>query len=249
MLVSKQSEILALRTQAPKRYTEASLITILEKQGIGRPSTYAAILSNIKLRRYVKLNGKTFEALPPAEIIVDALMGKFQFMEVSYTREMENALDGIAEGKKEYLTVVEEADRALQHGLGKLGTENFLENNKSCPRCQAPMRKIKGKNGLFWGCTRYQEGCKETLAVEQKGLADSHSQTSDEKVPNQYICPQCNRPLQRIKGKKGFFWGCSGYSMGCKLTLDDKRGKPAKYYSCPKCKRALRQIKSKTSLY
>ena len=116
------SETRDLKTQAPKRYTEPSLIGKLEKEGIGRPSTYAAILSNIKNRGYVQLKGKCFEAMNSAEAIVDALVGKFQFMEVEYTRNMEQALDDIETGNGSYLKVVSEADIALQNGLKAMRT-------------------------------------------------------------------------------------------------------------------------------
>ena len=119
------SETRDLKTQAPKRYTEPALIGKLEKEGIGRPSTYAAILSNIKNRGYVQLKGKCFEAMNSAETIVDTLVGKFQFMEVAYTREMELALDEIAAEKQEYLTVVAMADQELQLGLRRLQQKDF----------------------------------------------------------------------------------------------------------------------------
>ena len=110
-------EVLALKTQAPKRYSEPALITKLEKEGIGRPSTYASILSNLKNRGYVQLKGKLFEAMPSAESIYDTLVGRFHFMEIDYTRAMESALDEIAEGKQEYLKLVAEVDQTLQESL------------------------------------------------------------------------------------------------------------------------------------
>ena len=120
VLLSIKSEVLALKTQAAKRYSEPTLIAKLEKEGIGRPSTYAAILSTLQNRGYIQFRGKLFETTPTAETIYDALVGKFQFMEIEYTRAMESALDQIAEGKQEYLAVVTAADQELQRGLRKL---------------------------------------------------------------------------------------------------------------------------------
>ncbi|HXH55407.1 MAG TPA: type I DNA topoisomerase [Gammaproteobacteria bacterium] len=120
ILISIKSEVLALKTQAPKRYSEPALIAKLEKEGIGRPSTYAAILSTLQNRGYIQFRGKLFEITPTAETIYDALVGKFQFMEIEYTRAMESALDQIAEGKQEHLAVVAAADQELQRGLRNL---------------------------------------------------------------------------------------------------------------------------------
>lgn len=164
LLKTERSEILELKTKAPRRYSEPALITKLEKEGIGRPSTYAAILSNILQRGYVQIKNKLFEALPSAEIIYDTLVGRFQFMELKYTKEMETALDNIAAGKQDYLKVVSDADSVLQEGLKILALQ--LSEGKECPRCKSPMRKITGKNGTFWGCSRYKDGCKGTLQLK-----------------------------------------------------------------------------------
>jgi len=168
-----RGEVLELKTQAPKRYTEAALISKLENEGIGRPSTYAAILNNIQQRHYVERKGKVFFATNSAEIIFDALVGKFQFMEIEYTRAMEQALDEIATGKKAYIDVVSAADLALKESLHNLVVAE--SNGYTCPKCKAPMRKIKGKNGFFWGCSQYVTGCKGTLSIHVKTTTVSKS--------------------------------------------------------------------------
>ncbi len=243
-LIAHHSEVLELKTQAPKRYSEPALITKLEKEGIGRPSTYAAILSNIKNRGYVVIQSKCFVPTPTAETIYDALMDKFQFMEIEYTRLMESALDDIAGGKQDYLSVVSAVDKSLQESLNTL---TLVEaEGKVCPLCAAPMRKIKGMYGEFFGCTKYREGCKGTIAISQDAKQDNPTllQTIVENP-----CPKCQKPLRRIKGKNGFFWSCTGYNHGCTVSLDDKKGKPARYYPCPACKNPLRQIKTKGGKY
>lgn len=116
----QQCEIRPLKTRAPKRYTESALITQLEKAGIGRPSTYATILSTIQKRGYAQYKGKRFETTPTAETIEKALTGRFAFMEVDYTQRMEQALDDIARGKQDYQTVVAWLDHDLQQSLQKL---------------------------------------------------------------------------------------------------------------------------------
>jgi len=108
------------------------------------------------------MKGRVFYAQPIAETIVDALVGKFSFLEVAYTSGLEKALDEIAIGKQSYLTVVTDMNKELQTGLMALqGVSNV---SKLCPRCKAPMRRIKGKHGYFLGCSRYSEGCKSTLS-------------------------------------------------------------------------------------
>ncbi len=235
--------MLELKTKAPKRYSEPALITKLEKEGIGRPSTYASILSNVKNRGYAVVRGKCFEATPSAETIYDALIGKFEFIEIEYTRKMESALDEIDSGKQDYLSVVAEVDNSLQSSLKKL---TLLESEgRVCPICKSPMRKIRGKFGDFFGCTKYSEGCKGTVAIEQEQPLIS----KPFQIATENHCPKCQKLLRRVKGKNGFFWSCTGYSSGCTIALDDKKGKPAKFYPCPACERPLRQMKSKAGRF
>jgi DNA topoisomerase-1 len=156
-----KGEVLNLQTKSPKRYTEPALISKLEKEGIGRPSTYAAILANIQQRAYVVVKGRFYYAEPVAEMIVDALIEKFKFLEVDYTCQLEESLDEIAIGNQTYLKVVTEVDNELKVGLAAL--QSVSNVSVPCPSCKAAMRRIKGKFGYFLGCSRYQEGCRKTL--------------------------------------------------------------------------------------
>ena len=243
ILKPTKGEVLALQTQPPRRYTEPALISKLEKEGIGRPSTYAAILSNIQQRAYVTLKGRVFYAESIAESIVDALIGKFKFLETAYTCNLEEALDEIATGKQCYLTVVTDVNTELQVGLTALNSTS--NTSIACPSCQAPMRRINGKNGFFLGCTRYKDGCKSTLPDNE---APSKTSDGSSNAVN-YPCPQCNKPLRRINGKYGFFWSCSGYKEGCKVTTTDKKGKPLPIFLCPKCNQILKQLKAKNGYF
>lgn len=161
ILIPQKGEVLNLQTKAPKRYTEPSLISKLEKEGIGRPSTYAPILSNIQQRNYVAIKNKLYYAEPVAEEIIDALVGKFKFLEIDYTCQLEEFLDRIAIGEQTYITVVKDVNAELNTGLTIL--QGGPAVSISCPSCKAPMRRIKGKHGYFLGCSRYKEGCKKTL--------------------------------------------------------------------------------------
>jgi len=243
ILKPSKGEILDLQTKAPRRYTEPALISKLEKEGIGRPSTYAAILSNIQQRTYVTLKGRVFYAESIAESIVDELIGKFKFLETAYTCNLEESLDEIAAGKQSYLTVVTDVNTELQVGLTALNSA--FNASIVCPSCQAPMRRINGKHGYFLGCSRYRNGCKTTLSDN-----DSPQKNSDgnDNVIN-YPCPKCSKPLRQINGKHGFFWSCSGYKERCQVSTADKKGKPAQIFLCPKCNQALKQITGKKGIF
>ena len=143
------------RTQPPTRYTEATLVKELERQGIGRPSTYASIMEHIIEREYIKPDEKRYLVPTPlGESVRDALVGKFRFAEFDYTRQMEDSLDLIAQGKDEYGKVVSSAWAALDDELS--GTEF------TCEKCGRPMRRISGQFGFFWGCRGYPK-CRATL--------------------------------------------------------------------------------------
>ncbi len=242
ILKPAKGETLTLQTKAPRRYTEPALISKLEKEGIGRPSTYAAILSNIQQRAYVTLKNRFFYAEPVAESIVDALTGKFKFLETTYTCNLEEALDDIAAGKQNYLTVVTDVNTELQAGLTTLNSTSH--SAILCPSCRSTMRRINGKNGYFLGCSRYKEGCKTTLADNE-----APSKGAENMNTINYPCPKCNKPLRRMSGKYGVFWSCSGYQEGCKVTTPDKKGKPLPIFLCPKCNQLLKQIKAKNGYF
>jgi DNA topoisomerase-1 len=237
----KTRKILELHTKPPLRFSEATLIAKLEHEGIGRPATYATILSNIKNRGYIQVKNKVFIPEPSAELIVDLLLNKFNFMEIGYTKKIEEELDEIATGSKEYLTVVTAVDTELE-----LNLITFTNNtNYPCPNCQANMRRIKGKNGYFWGCSRFKEGCKSTLP-------DSHGRPGTKVIDlplSEHPCPLCDKPLRKIKGKKGFFWSCSSFEKGCKFISDDYNGKPLKIFMCPKCNKRLRRLKGDKNFF
>lgn len=157
--------VLTKKTKPAARFTEASLIRELEKRGIGRPSTYAAILDTIMSRGYVKTEKRFLVPTPVGVIVVDGLQGDFTFIEYEFTRTMEQALDDIAEGKADYRTVISEAHARLEQEL-----QSFARAmGKVCPKCGKPMvHRVKkpgkdGKGGYdFWGCTGWPE-CKGTM--------------------------------------------------------------------------------------
>lgn len=157
--------VLTKKTKPAARFTEASLIRELEKRGIGRPSTYAAILDTIMNRGYVKTEKRFLVPTPLGVMVVDGLRGNFSFVEYEFTRTLEQALDDIAAGKADYHAVISEAHARLEQELQAFAKAT----GKVCEKCGKPMvHRVKkpgkdGKGGYdFWGCTGWPE-CKASL--------------------------------------------------------------------------------------
>ena len=154
------SAVLTKKTKPAARYTEASLVRELEKRGIGRPSTYAAILDTIMSRGYVKTEKRFLVSTPLGAVVVDSLCGNFSFVEYEFTRTMEQALDDIAAGKAQYRAVISEAHTRLEQEVQAFARAT----GKVCKKCGKLMvRRTKkpgkdGKGGYdFWGCTGWPE--------------------------------------------------------------------------------------------
>lgn len=152
--------VLTRKTKPAARFSEASLVRELEKRGIGRPSTYAAILDTVQQRGYVKLEKRNLVPTPLGETVVDALAGKFSFADFDFTKSMEQALDDIAEGKARYREVVGAAHARLVDELAAF----TVATGKVCPKCGKAMRhkvKAPGKDGKggydFWGCSGWPQ--------------------------------------------------------------------------------------------
>lgn len=216
-------DVVSKTTKPPPRFKQASLVEEMERLGIGRPSTYAAILVNILGRDYITEDKKGFlKPCPTGVAIVDALVGKCRFIDLDYTRLLEDQLDAVAHGKAEYVPTVRDAHQHLESEIGNIhgvhieGVEQY-----PCPRCGSAMHRIKGKTGYFWGCSGYPE-CKTTLP-DANGKPGTKAA-----VPakgSEFACPDCGRAMVRRNGRNGVFWGCSGYPE-CTTTLPDADGKP-----------------------
>lgn len=243
-------QVLEQETKPPKRFTEAALVKALEKEGIGRPSTYASIITTLKKRDYVNIVKRCFEPTPVGQAIVHSLKGHFAFMEISYTREMEEQLDAIAQGKIDYQTTIAHYDQALDGQLSEFTDSHIMalssdEPTYPCPNCETGhLRRIKGNKGYFWGCSNYAHEsapCKTSLPDDNGKPGKKYEKNLD------HPCPSCGEGyLQRRKSKKGFFWGCDHYP-DCTQTFPDKRGKPdmqpsgtQEAYTCGACGGVLR---------
>ncbi|MBU2026017.1 MAG: type I DNA topoisomerase [Proteobacteria bacterium] len=210
-------------TQPPPRFSEASLVRELEENGIGRPSTYAAILSTIQEREYARLEKGKFVPTDLGILVTDLLVKNFpRILDVAFTASMETELDRIEEGKTKrldtlnnfYLPFTEEL-RQAKANMRNIKREE-TPTDLLCERCGKPMVIKWGKNGRFLACTNYPD-CKNTknFTQDEKGKIrpEEDRQTTD--IP----CPLCGKLMLARQGRFGKFLGCSGYPE-CKHTID-----------------------------
>ena len=218
-------------TKPPPRFRQATLVEEMERLGIGRPSTYAAILDKITTRGYVQEDKAG--RLSPTETgtqLVRALIGHHGFIDLDYTRLMEEGLDAVARGQAGYRDVVMHIHGTIVHD-----NQVWAQTHKPahpCPVCGKPMRRIgtkkPGKDAFFWGCTGYPE-CRETCPDEEghPGVRRPRSGPAPTAQPGVvFACPTCGQPMRQRSGSKGLFWGCSAYPA-CKTTRNDDHGRPA----------------------
>ncbi len=245
-------------TQPPPRYTEASLVKTLEEKGIGRPSTYAAIMSTVVDRKYVQKEQGRFSPTELGQVVNDYLVEKFpELLDAGFTAKMEDTLDSIEAGKAKSVTVLGEFYAPFKKVLteaeqaqGKVKPED-IATDEVCEKCGKPMVIRWGKHGRFMACSGYPE-CKNTRPVEGEKPAVPDQPTGES-------CPKCGEPMLIKAGRFGKFMACSGYPE-CKMTKPiptgvkcpedggdiierrTRKGKP--FWSCanyPKCKFAMWQ--------
>jgi DNA topoisomerase-1 len=264
-LVAKDGHLIEKTTQPPARYTEAGLIKKLEHEGIGRPSTYATIIAGLSKRSYVEIRKKRMHPTPTAFQVVDELVGRFKFVDLGFTRAMEEELDRVASGEAAYLEVVTSCHDQLQSEIKALGACEmpFISTQAKYPcTCgKGELRLRKGKRGPFWGCSTYP-ACNETRP-DEKGKPGARTappaQPGDGEV---YPCPKCKAPLRLVRGPSGSFWGCSAFrASGCKGSLPDDNGKPGApqprngpeqpdgRFPCPECGKPMRLRNGRRGLF
>ncbi|MBE0536788.1 MAG: type I DNA topoisomerase [Phycisphaerae bacterium] len=240
-------------TKPPARYTEASLVKALEKEGIGRPSTYASIISTIQDRKYVEKIERTFQPTAIGEVVTDKLCEFFpHIMDIAFTRHMEDQLDQIEEQHLDWLGVLREFYGPFKETLEKATEEmkharaETKPSEYTCPDCSAPLVYRFGKNGRFLSCSAYPE-CKFASPCDSEGKMIAEQVT-------EHKCPNCGKPMLQKSGRFGPFLGCSDYP-NCKTIMRiDKEGnvlppKPpaepsgVKCYKCKAGELVIRQSK------
>lgn len=217
-------------TQAPPRYSEATLVKVLEENGIGRPSTYAPTISTIIERKYVDKNEE--KRLFPLEIgfpVNDLLVENFSdIVNISFTAEIEEKFDEIANGEKEWIPVIEDFygpfHKLLEKKTKTVKKEDYMEKlDRNCPQCGGDLMVRFGRFGKFIACSNYPK-CKYTEKTEEeKKEAEENSGI---------FCDKCGSPMVVKRGRFGSFLGCSKYPE-CKniMKIEQKTG-----LKCPKCK-------------
>jgi len=232
-------------TQPPPRYTEATLVKALEENGIGRPSTYASIITVIQAREYVnKIDGK-FKPTVLGVMLVEKLLSPAfdDILDVGYTRELEEDLDKIESGASDYESTLTSFYKKFSKDLKRAAKEmiNLKEGVEPdppvvCDKCAKPMVIKAGKFGLFLACSGYPE-CENTRELETPEAAAEGAEALEE------TCENCGKPMAVKRGRFGQFLACTGYPE-CKTTrkiIATKQGitaaKPDQILEekCPKC--------------
>ncbi len=238
-------------TEPPPRYNEASLVKELEERGIGRPSTYSAILSTIQERQYVQKLGGKFTPTEIGLVVTDLLVENFRdIFDVAYTARLEEELDEIEEGKEKWTDALAEFYKKFQKDLKY--AEKHMENIKrmekptdeKCERCGAPLVIKWGKHGSFYACSTYDKENKESCTFTKENpinLPDLDSADVQETTQEEY-CENCGRVMVLKRGRFGQFMACTGYP-DCKTTRRLDQGKRVPDIPldepCPKCGRNM----------
>ncbi|WP_431066915.1 type I DNA topoisomerase [Methylotuvimicrobium sp.] len=223
-------------TEPPPRYSEASLVKALEEFGIGRPSTYASIISTLQNRDYVTLESKRFYPTDVGRIVNKFLTEHFnKYVDYDFTANLEDELDAVSRGEKDWIplmrsfwepfnTLIHEKEESVQR---KDVTQEAID--EKCPECGSPLSIRLGRNGRFIGCTNYPE-CSYT-----RNLNEDASKSSEPEVVEGRVCPKCESPLVIKTGRYGKFIGCSAYPK-CKHI--EPLEKPVDTgVECPQCKK------------
>ncbi len=248
-------------TQPPPRFSEATLVKELEENGIGRPSTYAAILQVLQSRDYVEKEKGRFFPTAMGELVTDLLVKSFgDIVQVAYTARMEEELDEIEEGRLPWKAALKEFHTKFKADLEKAWDE--MENVKAreiptdivCEKCGKPMVRKWGRFGEFLACSGYPD-CKNTREVAApaaagNGHGDGAQAASGEAAPAPEInetCPKCSSAMVVKRGRFGQFLACSAYPA-CKTTRRLHVGAEGKIETrpdvaldatCPRCSKNL----------
>ena len=233
-------------TEPPPRFSEAGLVRALEEQGIGRPSTYAAILTTIQDREYALKKQNKFRPTELGTVVTDQLVKHFaDIFDVAYTARMEEELDEVEEGKRTWVEALDEfyTKFAKDLDLAKVNMENIkrqeIPTDEKCEKCGKPMVIKWGQFGSFLACTGYPD-CKFTkeLASDSDDEGEAAKTEEEEEIPP---CENCGKPMALKRGRFGPFLACTGYP-DCKTTRklgpgENKPKVPDKILDepCPKC--------------
>jgi len=238
-------------TEPPPRYNEASLVKELEEKGIGRPSTYAAILGTIQERQYVQKIGGKFVPTEIGLVVTDLLVKNFsEIFDPAYTARLEEELDEIEEGKEKWTDAMAEFYKRFEKNLKY--AQKHMENVKrmekptdeKCERCGSPLVLKWGKFGSFFACSSYDKEDPNSCTFTKENaidLPDLESADVQETSQEEY-CENCGRVMVLKRGRFGQFMACTGYP-DCKTTRRLDQGKKVPDVPleevCPQCGRNM----------
>ena len=239
-------------TQPPPRFTEASLVKELERLGIGRPSTYASIISTIQDRKYVEQMDRRFYATLLGSIVTDKLVQGFpEIMNVQFTAGMETKLDQIEAEHLDWVKLLRDFygpfHANVQAALGTLEHAGGTETPYKCDKCGSQMLYRISANGFFLACSNKE--CKNTQPVDAQGKPKLRE-------VSEFKCPKCGREMIKRQGRFGVFLGCAGYSQKdesgnptCSLIINlDKQGNPQPP-KAPPIETELKCLKCQSMMY
>ncbi len=230
-------------TQPPPRFNQASLIRELEEKGIGRPSTYASIMTSILNREYVEEDeSKRLRPTTLGRIVSELLVGAFpDIIEVGFTAKMEDELDAVEEGREKWVETLKRFYGPFQKRLGEAKKKmpsvkrTGLKTGLKCEQDGGEMVIKWGRNGEFLACSNYPKcsNTKEFKRDEQGGIVAQEPAPAE---PTNVTCEKCGRPMVRKRSRFGEFLGCSGYPE-CDGTKRLNKAEPVKTgVKCPDCK-------------
>jgi len=224
-------------TEPLPRFSEATLVKALEEHGIGRPSTYATIISTLQQRNYVQLEKKRFIPTDVGEVVSRFLNEYFkQYVDYGFTANLEDDLDAISRGEKKWVPLLQQFWQPFYDQVQAIDKTTKRSDvtteatDQTCPQCQKPMVIRLGRRGRFMGCTGYPD-CNYTKNINESEDA------SEPTVIEDRHCPKCNSTLVIKSGPYGKFIGCSSYP-NCK-HIEPLEKPQATGVSCPACKKGL----------
>jgi DNA topoisomerase-1 len=238
-------------TEPPPRYNEASLVKELEERGIGRPSTYSAILSTIQERQYVQKLGGKFTPTEIGLVVTDLLVENFpDIFDIQYTARLEEELDEIEEGKEKWTDALadfyKKFEKDLRYAAKHMENIKRMEKptDEKCERCGSPLVIKWGKHGSFYACSSYDKEDPNSCTFTKENpinLPDLDSADVQETTQEEY-CENCGRVMVLKRGRFGQFMACTGYP-DCKTTRRLDQGKKVPDIPldeiCPKCGRNM----------
>ncbi len=237
----KEGDVLPLKdietkqhfTEPPPRYSEANLVKALEEFGIGRPSTYASIISTLQQREYALLDNKRFKPTDVGRVVVKFLREYFtKYVDYDFTANLEDELDKVACGTEAWIPLLEKFWQPFKDQVDSIEksvkrsdvTQEAMD--EACPKCTKPLSIRLSRNGRFVGCTAYPE-CDYTRSMDGEVAAEPELLDRN--------CPTCEKPLQYRVGRYGKFIGCTGYPT-CKYLESMNKAEPTGV-DCPECQK------------